>query len=100
MDKVMVTVKVYTSRGPRTWNLLGPAQVIRATADRHRPVMLELWQVQYISVFFDRGHVLWLLLPSSVGTHTKFGQGSAHYSEGFVRTRRANPRAQSAIKYP
>ena len=75
--------------------------MIRATADRQRPVMLRLWQVQYISVFFDRGHVLWLLLPSSAGTHTKFGPplGSAHYSEAFVRTRWANPRAQSA-KYP
>ena len=44
MDKVMVTVKVYTIL--RLSNLiLVLAQVIRATADRRRPVMHGLWQV-------------------------------------------------------
>ena len=35
--------------------------------------------------------------PSSAGTHAKFGPplGSAHYSEGFARTKRANPQTQS-----
>ena len=39
--------------------------------------------------------------PSSAGTHTKFVPplGSAYYSEGFARTRRANRQAQSS-KYP
>ena len=93
----MVTVKVYTIRRPSN---LEPPGTCPSDQDygRQRPVMHGLWQVQYISVFFDRGHVLWLLLPLlCLYTYQIVPLlGSAHYSEEFACTRRANPRAISS----
>ena len=75
--RLWLRLKFIPSWGPRTWNLLGPAQVIRATADRRRPVMHGLCRFSMFLCFSIEAMFYGYSYPSSAGTHyqiwTTFG---------------------------